>query len=154
MAPVRAGASRLNRGETGLTVHSALLRQTLQQLLPCGQGLALSLDAWLLVVLTLLDFRQNSGLFALPLEAFQGILEALVLAHLDQRHLVTHPAFPGGLGVRGLTGKCPDKKEILATVRFSVKFERVLGLSLGRELPHLTIVAFYIRQIVSPIKVF
>ena len=53
-----------------------------------------------------------------------------------------------------MTGKCPDKTQILATVGFSVKFKRVWGLSVGRDVPHLTTVAFYIRQIGDRIKVF
>ena len=49
-------------------VQFSLLRQTLEELLACGERFALSLDAGLLVVLALLDLGQNSRFLALALE--------------------------------------------------------------------------------------
>jgi hypothetical protein len=81
-------------GEEGLlTVQFALLRQSLEKLLACRERFTLLTDAGFLEMLTFFDFRQYSGFFAFPLETLQGILEGLVLANLDQRHLTDHPTF-------------------------------------------------------------
>ena len=65
----------------------------IEQLLARGESFTFLANAGLLIVLTLLDLRENPRLLALTLETLQGVLEALVLAHLDKRHLLTHPTF-------------------------------------------------------------
>src|SRR5262249_8867898 len=74
-----------------LSVVPTFLRQPLEKLFPRGKRLTLLLDAGLFVVLALLDLGQDARLLALAFEAFQGVLEALVLAHLDQRHRILTP---------------------------------------------------------------
>ena len=85
--PGSAGA----KGQSAL--HLPLLRKPLQQLLPSRESLAFLADAGLLIVLTLFNFRENSGFLALPLETFQGVFEGFVLAYLDQRHRLRSPHF-------------------------------------------------------------
>ena len=74
--------------------HRALFRR---------DGLLLPLDARFFEVLALLDLSQDAGLLALPLESLQGVFEALVLTHLDQRHS-SSPRF------RADSGKTTDAK--------------------------------------------
>src|SRR5262245_54607780 len=62
-------------------------------LLACGKRFALPPNARLLVVLTLLELRQEPGLLTLLLEALQRALEGLVGLHDDLGHS-TPPLLP------------------------------------------------------------
>src|SRR5262245_9218633 len=57
----------------------ALLGESLQCFLACRESLALAPRARLLIVLALLQFGEDPGLLALPLEAPQGVLEGFIL---------------------------------------------------------------------------
>ena len=69
----------------------ALLRQSLEELLPSSQCFALTLYTRLFVMLAFLDLSQDARFLALPFETAQCVFEALVLANLDQRHLAITP---------------------------------------------------------------
>ena len=51
-----------------------------------GFRLLLALDAGLLIMLTLADFRQNAGPGTLPFEALQRAFQRFILFHTDFRH--------------------------------------------------------------------
>src|SRR5512140_3367341 len=91
----RAEARRANRARAsgkGLDPGAALLGELAQHLLAGGDRLPLPLRRGLLVVLSLLELGKDSGLLAFAFEATEGVLERLVLLHVDQRH-AGHP-FP------------------------------------------------------------
>ena len=55
-----------------------------------------ALDTGTLVVLTLPDLGQHSGLGAAALETLQGAFQRLVFSHTDFRHLYFPPSARGG----------------------------------------------------------
>jgi len=61
-----------------------------------GLRLLAALDAGALVVLTLTDLGQHSGLGTAALKALQGALQRLVFSHTDFRHLYFPPSARGG----------------------------------------------------------
>src|ERR1700730_11268727 len=93
-APSEAGCAGPGGHSPGSTRHPSLPRLIEEPLpflglLARSQGLALALDAGLLVVLTLPELGHEPGLFALLLEALERVLEALV--GLDD--YLGHPEF-------------------------------------------------------------
>src|SRR5262249_44087937 len=87
----RRGPPRVRRS-VRLECRPLLFRQLAQHLLAGLDHLALALGARLFVVLTLLQFRENSRFLALSLETPHGVLEGFVFFHVDQRHEHSPPS--------------------------------------------------------------
>ena len=59
--------------------------------LASGLGLLAALDAGALVMLTLTDLGEDTGLGAAALKTLQGAIQRLVLSNMDFRHLFSLP---------------------------------------------------------------
>src|SRR2546428_8162598 len=93
----RSAACTRPQSEQRSVAEAPLLGEPLQRLLPRRQSLDLPLLARLQVMLAFLELRQHTGFLALPLEAPEGVLQGLVLAHPHEGHSVT-PSFQRNIG--------------------------------------------------------
>ena len=100
------------------------MRESLEQLLSRRERLALLANAGLLVVLSFLDFRENPRFFTFPLEAFQGVFEAFVLAHLDKRHSSDHPTFVRWSRLKPLKDNATTRNADVSTAEEFVKLSQ------------------------------
>src|SRR5690606_34300832 len=89
-APDGRPNGRLREGIVAPFDSQPRLAELLERPLLGGERLLLPLDGGLLVVLALPDLGEDPGLFALLLEALQGVLEALTLSDAYARHLLRH----------------------------------------------------------------
>src|SRR5438046_2812628 len=75
-----------------LVAGASLFSELPQHLLARGDRFPLALRARLLVMLSLLQFGEDSRLLAFPFEPAERIFKGLVLFHVNQRHSQSPPS--------------------------------------------------------------